>query len=275
MSFRKAGEDLLISQSAISHHIHRLEQDLGIKLFVREARGIRFTAAGQQYFDGISDAFERISKATTALDAGTSGRSKRLRVSLLPSFAANWLVPRLARWRVEHPDIELELDPTLRLVDIARGEADVAIRYGNGSWQDVESHLALRERLSPVLSPALRKALPERPTHSDVLKLPLLLNVRPTDWEIWARATKVPLDGASTLQLTDYNIVIQAALDGQGIAMGRMLLVQDRLEAGALVQPFKRLLSSAQLGYWVLTKPGRRSEAAQIFIDWMWSQRPA
>src|SRR5689334_6587002 len=124
LSFRRAGEELLITQSAVSHHIRELEQNLGVKLFIRKARGVDLTPEGLEYFEFVRQAFDLIADGTSHLRR--RAMKSRVRVSLLPSFAANWLVPRLRRFNESHPDIELVLDPTLRLTDFADGETDLA-----------------------------------------------------------------------------------------------------------------------------------------------------
>ncbi len=266
-SFRRAGEELLITQSAVSHQIRELEQNLGAKLFVRKARSIELTAQGQGYFDSVQQAFDLIRSGTIALRR--HAKKEQVRVSLLPSFAANWLVPRLARFTTAHPDIDLILDPTLRLADFGSDEADLAIRYGDGSWQGSENRLLMTESLTPVLSPALLERGPKLSEPRDVLNHTLLLPARPYDWEVWAEANAVDLRAAQTIKLSDYNVVLQAALDGQGIAIGRLLLIADRIRSGALVQPYE-VVSSPRAGHWLVTpKRLQPTEAATAFIEWL------
>ncbi len=267
MSFRKAGEELLITQSAVSHHIRQLEAALGARLFTRRPRGIDLTEEGRRYHAATVRAFAEIAAATAALRA-EAGRTA-VRVSLLPSFAANWLVARLASFQAGHPEIRLELDPTLRLVDLAANEADLAIRYGDGNWPGAEPQLLMEERLAPVASPALAAGLAAAP---DLLRHPLLLTQNPTDWQIWADAAGLDIAKATTLQLIDYNIAIQAALDGQGIAMGRLLLLRDHLRSGRLVQPFPEIAISPKAAHWLLLPRGGASPGAARFARWLLAQ---
>jgi LysR family glycine cleavage system transcriptional activator len=268
MSFRRASEELLITQSAVSHHIAALERDLGVRLFTRGARSIAFTPAGERYFMTVRDAFAVIASGTSELRAQTS--KVRVSVSVLPSLAANWLVPRLSRFIERHPGIDLVLDPTLRLADIEASEVDLAIRYGDGRWLGTESRLLMSERLTPVASPALLRGGPPVREPKDVLNHTLLLVSRPYEWEIWASANGLDLSRARTIQLSDYNIALQAALDGQGIALGRLLLVGDRLRKGALVQPFTSVVTSSRAAHWLVT-PKRRQPlaAARVVMDWL------
>jgi len=268
LSFRRAGEELLITQSAISHHIRELEQNLGVKLFIRKARVVELTPEGRRYFDFVREAFDLIASGTNDLRARAT--KSRVRVSLLPSFAANWLVPRLRRFNETHPDIELVLDPTLRLADFGTGEADLAIRYGDGQWDGVSSQLLMTEALTPVASPKLLREGPRLSEPRDVLNHPLLLALKPYEWEIWAEESGVDLRTARTIQLSDYNIVLQAALDGQGIAVGRLLLAADRLRSGALTQPFDKIVTSPRAAYWLVTsRHSRPSGATAAFKTWI------
>jgi LysR family transcriptional regulator, glycine cleavage system transcriptional activator len=267
-SFRRAGEELLITQSAVSHHIGGLEKNLGIKLFIRKAPQIEFTPEGERYFETIRRAFDLIASATAGLRG--SAAKDRVRVSLLPSFAANWLVPRLQRFAKACPDIDLVLDPTLRLADLDSSEADVAIRFGDGRWDGVESTLLMTERLTPVASPALFSDGFAGAEPKDLLGHKLLFASRPYEWDVWAEANGLDLAGADTIQLTDYNIIMQAAVDGQGVAMGRLLLIADRLRSGALVQLSPSIVTSPRVGHWLVRpKRGQVTIAAQAFADWL------
>jgi LysR family glycine cleavage system transcriptional activator len=266
-NFRRAGEELLITQSAVSHHIGGLERALGAKLFVRKARGIEVTIEGEQYFERIRHAFDVINSATSEL-RGSFGR-ERVRVSLLPSFAANWLVPRLHRFSALYPKIELVLDPTIRLADLTVAEADIAIRYGDAHRDGADSLLLLEEQLTPVASPSLLGKGQSSLSPSEILRHKLLFASPPYEWNIWANANNINLDSAVKIQLTDYNIVIQAATDGLGIALGRLSLIGERLLNGSLVQPLGSVVTSPRAGHWLSIPrrpaPGR---AVKAFADW-------
>lgn len=267
LSFRRAGEELLITQSAVSHHIRALEQSLGVVLFVRKARGVALTAAGERYLDSVSRAFSLVAEGTRAVRADAP--RQRLRVSLLPSFAANWLLPRLEAFRAANPQIELVLDPTLRRASLESGEADIAIRFGEGDWPGLRCELLATERLMPVMSPALAARNPLA-APEDIHGHTLLFSQRPTEWEVWARQMGIELATDRRLQLTDYNIVLQAAANGQGIAMGRGLLVADYLRRGVLVAPLPEPVTSPVLGYWlVLPRKADANAAATAFTEWL------
>jgi LysR family glycine cleavage system transcriptional activator len=267
LSFRRAGEELLITQSAVSHHVRTLEQALGVVLFERKGRSIALTTAGERYLDSVSRAFTLVAEGTR--DVRLRAAHQTLRMSLLPSFAANWLVSRLDSFRAAYPQIELALDPTLNRANLGAGEADIAIRFGVGEWPGLRCELLATERFMPVLSPELAARHPlAKP--EDMLGHTLLTSHRPTEWEAWSRHAALSLAAARRLQLTDYNIVLQAALNGQGIAMGRSLLVADHLRRGALIAPLPGFATSPGLGYWAVL-PGRAeaNPAAMAFVDWL------
>lgn len=269
-SFRRAGEELSITQSAVSHHIRQLEEALGVRLFVRKARSIVLTPEGQKYLDATIRAFGIIADATSELRGQVD--QAHVRISLLPSFAANWLVARLSGFHTTHPKIHLELDPTLRLIDITANEADVAIRYGDGNWEGVDAQLLMTERLTPVVSPRFLREHPALAEPQDVRRHKLLLSRNPVDWNVWANSVGLDISQSRTLQLTDYNVTIQAAIDGQGIAIGRMLLIRDHLSSGRLVQPFDRVVTSSSVGHWLLVPRHRISQPALVFVDWLKEQ---
>lgn len=258
-SASRAAEELLITQSAVSHHLRRLEQDLGVVLFVRQARGMDLTEVGRDYFETVRAAFGLIAEGTAK--ARAQGAGAILHVSLLPSFAAHWLAPRLGRLREAHPDIDLRLDPTKARADFAQGGIDLALRYGDGSWPGMTADLFMSERLTPVAAPALVTASMDQP---------LLITKEAFDWRLWGRETGFDLAARAHVQLTDYNIVLQAALNGEGLAMGRLRLIGDFLARGALVAPFDRVVESEQVAYWVVRPEGRKlSSAAERFIAWL------
>ncbi|MBX9732286.1 MAG: LysR family transcriptional regulator [Sphingomonas sp.] len=266
-SFRRAGEELLITQSAVSHHIRVLETALGLRLFDRHARTISLTPVGERYLDRVSAAFAMIEEATASATAAIG--LQRVVVSLLPSFAATWLLPRLAQFRSDHPTIDLVLDPTLRLVDLAGGEADLAIRYGDGSWTGCTAELLMSEQLAPVGSPAFaeRAGIADP---GDVLGHLWLHTRSNVDWHIWEEAVGIDSRRAQHLALADYNIVLQAAIDGQGIAMGRLRQIASKIESGALVVVSAPVVEYTGIGHWLLL-PERRglSQPAALFAAWL------
>lgn len=268
LSFRRAGEELLITQSAVSHHIRNLETHLGVRLFERTPKGVSLTPAGTRYLDATARAFGVIAEETAALRADAA--PPRVRASVLPSFAANWLVSRLPDFHARHPEIALDLQPTLDLADLPARAADLGVRYGSGHWPGVDARLLMADRLTPVASPALLRDGPPIREFADLVSHTLLLAKRPTDWEVWSADAGFDMSAARTVQLTDYNIIIQAAIDGRGIAIGRLSLLREHLRAGRLVTVFDRIVRSPTMGHWLVTARDRPLSApAGAFADWL------
>lgn len=270
LNFSRAADELLITQSAVSHHVRKIEEELGVSLFVRQARSITLTPEGEKYLACLSQAFDLISKGTE--DIRRSER-RTLRVSLLASFAAHWLIPRLSRFTATHPDIDLALEPSVRTADLASEQIDLAIRYGCGGWSGVQSRQFLAEHISPVCSPSFigQGAILREP--QDLLDHPLLFSFSkdPFEWRIWSERAGVDLARARSLMLYDYNIVLQAAMDGQGIAMGRRTLIADHLRRGVLVEPFQDLSVSEGIGYWIVM-PEHAKPQAKAFARWLMNE---
>jgi len=257
-SMTGAKAELLITQSAISHHIRALEADLGVPLFTRHARGVVLTAAGSAYHAAVEAAFATIAAAASEIKAAAS--TSTVRISVLPSFAAHWLMPRLARFRSRHPDIGIELDSTLDQARFDDG-VDFAIRYGDGVWPGTEARLLMRERLSPVVATNALGAL---------AALPILMTSKGFEWRAWSDAMGRDFADAPRLQVTDYNVALQAALNGEGVAMGRLRLMQGRIDSGELAAPYGPPVESPAAAYWcVHPRQNRFSRAAALFIDWL------
>lgn len=275
LSFRRAAAELLVTPSAVSHQVQKLEQHLGTTLFLRRTRAIALTPAGERYLDGVCRAFDLLEDETRTLQS--PGRTV-LRVSLLASFATHWLVPRLPRFAAAHPEIELSLDPSNALADLKRGMADLAIRYGTGGWPDVEAELLIADRIAPVISPALLRQGPPITRPADLLQHTLLLSYapQPIEWPAWSAAHEFDLTRARTLMLHDYNIVLEAALAGQGVAMGRHTLIAERLRSGALVEPLGGPpFTPPGLGHWLVTRPGSLPPPVAAFAAWIRAEAAA
>ncbi|UXI69968.1 transcriptional regulator GcvA [Tahibacter amnicola] len=267
LSFTRAAEELCITPSAVSHQVRSLEQFLGTPLFVRQTRALALTDAGLRYLADISRAFALIAEATGVV---RHHRRRSLRISLLSSFAANWLVPRLPRFTTRQPDVFLQFEPSLALVDFRRSDIQLAVRYGRGGWVDVDAELLFRERLAPVCSPEYLQRLPLDSAAGLRSHVLLMATGKPEfEWNAWLDGSGVTVDALNTLMLSDYNIVLQAALDGQGVAMGRQALIEPHLRNRRLVQPLGPARRYGDLGYWIVTPRRPQSPAVAAFIDWL------
>jgi LysR family glycine cleavage system transcriptional activator len=237
LSFTRAAEELHVTQTAISHQIKGLEERLGLRLFRRLPRGLLLTEEAQRLLPPVRDAFDQIAAALERLSA--SGSGGRLTVSVLPSFAAKWLVPRLGRFRAAHPDLDLRIGATSELVDFARDDVDVGIRMGRGLYPGLRVERLFGETLVPVCSPELR-AGPHPLLRPEELRHHVLLHDDDhAGWELWLRLAGV--SGVAARRgpvFTDSALVVQAAAEGQGVALARRVLAAGDLAAGRLIQPF-------------------------------------
>ncbi|WP_150292878.1 LysR substrate-binding domain-containing protein [Pseudomonas extremaustralis] len=261
LSFIKAANELSVTQSALSHQVQKLEQHLGKPLFIRRTRAIDLTADGQRYYDEIRPALDAIAAATRTQRVAPGATV--LRIGLLASFATLWLAPRLAGFLNRYPHIQVELLPAIQLANVDGTTIDLAIRYGKGDWPDVQAIRLMPEILSPVCSPAFKA--------SQLHHGPLLMATshRPFEWTDWSAHYRVDLDQHPRVMLHDYNIVVEAAVAGQGIAMGRHRLIERRLQDGSLVEAFDWPPYHSAIGYWLITPQGPANEAARCFSEWL------
>ncbi len=248
-SFTRAAEELNVTQGAVSHQVKALEAILGIRLFHRERQRLVMTEAGRDYLAVVRDALDRIAVGTERLvQRQTSGV---LTVSTSPDFAAKWLVHRLGRFSEVHSDILLRVSATLHRVDFAREDVDVAVRHGDGQWAGLDVVRLCSERLFPVCSPKLVSGRNRITKASDLLKFPLL---RLDDWNTWSRwfeAAGVADPVAHGPALNSASMLIDAAVDGQGIALARTALAARDLISGRLVRPIDVSLRMSNT-YWIV-----------------------
>ncbi|MGI9451623.1 MAG: transcriptional regulator GcvA [Geminicoccaceae bacterium] len=246
LSFKDAAHELSVTSAAVSHQVKTLEETLGVTLFHRLTRALRLTDAGEAALPLLSEGFDRLLEGANLLrDHGDTGL---LTISVSPSFGSMWLVPKLDRFRRLHPEIEIRIDGTDRLVDVRRGDADVAIRYGPGGYSGLQVDRLFTQRNTPVCSPALLEGNnPLR--HPQDLLGHTLLHVEWKDadasWRMWLLAAGVSnIDPTVGPHFTQEEMAVQAALDGQGVALVGDRLVTDHLAAGRLVCPFDPNLST-------------------------------
>jgi len=267
-SFTKAAQELHVTQGAVSHQVKALETELGFRLFGRESQRLLITEAGRFYLEVVRDAFDRIASGTERLLERQNAGA--LTVTTSPNFASKWLVHRLGRFAEAHPDIDLRVSASLHHVDFAREDIDLAIRHGDGRWPGLHVTRLWVEELFPVCSPTLlqgRKTL-RRPTDLEHLTL-LHINDR-TDWAKWLQAVDVAdADLGRGPIFNQASMAIDAAIDGQGVALARTALVAWDLLAGRLARPF-RLALKVPYAYWIVC-PKANAELPKIasFRAWI------
>ncbi|MGF6761620.1 LysR family glycine cleavage system transcriptional activator [Paraburkholderia sp. GAS33] len=270
MSFTKAASELNVTQTAISHQVRRLEDELGIRLFHRFKERLELTASGQAYLQGVSLAFDQLRFSTEQLLEGCNNNT--LTISTLATFASKWLLPRLGSFRLEHPEIDIRVSASTDLVDFVVGGADTAIRYGSGEWKGLRADWLMADEIFPVCSPKLLTG--KHPlTSIDNLAHHTLLQVSgvtSNDWSIWLEAAGLPANLAGGPRLTfDLALMaMQTAADGQGVCIGRRAYVEDDLRAGRLVAPFGKSVTTDRAFY--LVSPRDLANCAKVVALRSW-----
>lgn len=264
-SFTRAAEELGMTQAAVSYQIKALEDRVGVPLFVRKPRSVALTPAGQRLAPAVSEAFDLLRKA---FGAASRTVDTVLSLSVLPTIASHWLVPRLGRFQIAHPQFAVQLDASLTVVDFSQGEFDLAIRSGTGEWPDLDAHYFLPSHFTPMCSPGLLEGF-ALTGPADILKLPIL---SPSDpwWPTWFRAA-----GAGDIDLSDrldhtfgtQTFEGMAAIAGQGVALLNPFFFAGDLAAGRLVQIFD-LVVTADRSYWLVHPKSRRAPKIQAFVEW-------
>jgi DNA-binding transcriptional LysR family regulator len=275
LSFTRAGEELHLTQSAVSRQIKELEDQLGVALFQRRHRALALTEAGQQFYGAAAQVLATMRAAAERVRA-LAGR-RAVSITTTPSFAALWLVPRLAGFTRAHPGVDVRISADTRVTDLERDGLDLAIRHGPASLAGPEALRLFGERVYPVCSPKLLKD-PRRPLREPAdLKHHVLLQYDDVDgrhpwlnWKTWLEVEKVPeLKPAGTLVFSGYEQIVPAAIAGHGVALGRTPLVRDAVKAGELVAPFKRAADPARGYFAVVSKNAAGRPEVAEFIAWL------
>lgn len=266
-SFTRAAEELLVSQSAVSRQILVLEDYLGLPLFARDARGIKLTAAGEQYFAEISPAFQLLANATEHLHKSAAGSP--LKIKVYATFAAKWLMRRLPHFQTLYPDIPIRISTVVKPVDFTRDSIDAAIQLGRGNWAGGESTFLFNDKIAPVCSPKL--LLKPIQSAKDLQGQRLLhSHYRRNDWPDWLNSVGVTLpEEDEPMSFPSSLLTYQAAVDGLGIAMGQLPLLQEELQSGSLVQPLPQTLQRDLAYYLVLPRDKTIDRRLIKFRDWL------
>lgn len=257
-----------MTQGAVSHQVKALELDLGLRLFNRERQRLAITEAGRSYLEVVRDAFDRLAMGTERLLQRQSAGA--LTVTTSPNFAAKWLVHRLGGFAAAHPEIDLRVSASLHHVDFAREDIDLGIRHGDGTWPSLHATKLCEERLFPVCSPALLRGRDALRQPADIRHHTLLHLDNGQDWMKWLEAAGI--EGADLSRGPVFNqasMAIDAAVEGQGIALARTALAAWDLAAGRLVRPFAVSLK-VPYAYWIVC-PRATAELPKIatFRAWL------
>lgn len=271
-SFSAAAGELGVSQSAVSQHVKSLEEWLGQELLVRGARTSRATRHGALLAREIDRGLGGISGVCTQIRSASHSDTTVV-ISCLPGFAFTWLFPRLLRFDLAHPDLSISIATDTGARPFNPADADIGIRYGHGEFPNLHVDHLMSERLFPVCAPAVAETLTDVASLGDhTLLQDEILNYGSANpsWEYWAEACGVMLPSrARTRRFGQSNMVIQAAIEGLGVALGREPLVLDALREGRLVRPFVQITKSP-LSYWLVwRKQADDSPKVQEFLQWI------
>lgn len=270
----RAAEELHVSQPAVSRQLGVLESYVGVELFRRERHGIRLTRAGQKYAQAVMPAFEAIGAATDQLMK--RGRENTLHVQTYTTFAAKWLIPRLADFRALQPEIAVVITNSVEVPDFDRDDVDLSIQIGTGHWPRIEADFLFDDIIEPVCSPAfLRQHAPDARYPQALLRTRLLVShYRQTDWDQWAKACDYghEIAGTERMRFSSSVLTWQAAADGLGIAIGQTALLGEDFAQQRLVAPFGLPVRAALPYYLLRPQLQRPSRRVTVFRDWLLTQ---
>jgi DNA-binding transcriptional LysR family regulator len=278
LSFTRAGQELLVSREAVSRQIRILESHLGVRLFRRLHRAVELTEDGEAFHTTVRRGLEGIAQAAAALQR--RGQPAKITVTATVAIASCWLTPRLPKFRADHPDTEIRVMVSDAPPDLAAEGIDVGFRYGDGKWPGLRAVRLFEVESFPVCAPGYLEAASAIAGPADLMGHTLLnLDGAPhamEDWYWWLQGAGVR--GPTSLQILgfdNYANVIQAALDGQGIALGFGGIIDDYLEAGELVQPLAAALSKGFAVYLIAPANAKLNPKARNFFDWVLAETKA
>jgi LysR family glycine cleavage system transcriptional activator len=267
-SFTRAAAELCVTQGAVSHQVKALEAELGIKLFNRDSQRLLITEAGREYLMVIRNALDQIAMGTDHLLRRQS--SGVLTVSTSPDFAAKWLVHRLDRLAEAHPEIDFRISADMHHIDFAREDVDIAVRHGDGNWPGLSAAPLCPEELFAVCSPRFLSGSRRLCQPSDLLKSSLLHLGDRKDWSRWLESAGVkPAELSRGPVFNRVSMAIDAAVDGQGVALARTTLAAWDLINGRLIQPFATTLRLSKTFWIVCPKATSALPKMTMFREWL------
>jgi len=274
--FTRAARELHVTPAAVSHQIKSLESHLDVELFRRLPRGLEITEVGRKLLPQLTRGFDHFARAVDGLSPG--GLAGPLTISTAPSFATLWLVPRLDGFLRAYPDIQLSVLAKTVAPDLNAGEVDIRLPYGMGSYPGFATSLVMREQIFPVCAPTLLNQSRLR-RFADLRHHTLLHDINTgaeestMTWRRWLRDADVTgVDATRGVKFGDSILLTEAAVRGQGVALGRMSLVGDHLATGRLVRPLKTSRPADYAYYALTTHAGAQRPRVQAFLGWLEAQ---
>ena len=271
LSFTRAGDELHVTQGAVSRQIKLLEEQLDCRLFARKGPQLRLTAHGEKLRETVAVALGILKQGVANLQRSAK---QVLTVSVLPSFANYWLIPKLTEFERLHPSFSILLASSYSMIDFAvNTDIDVGIRLGQGNWPGLYCHQINNDTMFPACTPQLAQ---EISSIDDILEHTIILDTKPFDeWANWFKSLDLPYEPRSVKEYDDTGTQIKAALEGQGISLVRAELVQDHLDSGLLVRLFDVEYRSSLHYYFVCPEQRMAESTIRIFHDWITGVSPA
>jgi LysR family glycine cleavage system transcriptional activator len=266
-SFTKASKELFLTPGAVSQRLRQLEERLETQLVVRTRTSVQLTSDGARYVEVVRETLSKLASASESLSK--TAKTKRLRLGVMPAFASNWLINRLRSFHQQYPDIDVEIQSAVAMAKVEAGEVDVGIRWGKGSWPGLEQIKLFPDELLAVCSKTYLQELGPLRSPDDLKRAVLLRNaIQP--WKAWFE--KAGLDWPEPERgplFNDSTLALQAAVESQGVALGRRMLDQQLIEGGSLVQLFGISASIEEAFYVVYLQASLARSEVSAFLDWI------
>jgi LysR family glycine cleavage system transcriptional activator len=263
--YSAAGRELNVTHAAVGQQVRGLEERLGVSLMRREGRGLALTPEGERLAATLREALDLIREGVGALVDGAAERP--VQVTTTTAFAAGWLAPRLGAFRAAHPDVEMMLNPSTQVVDLARSEFDLAVRYGAGSWDGLVAEPLFVSPKVVVGTPELVGSTPVA-TPADLLRYPWIQELGVDEWRVWLAERGVAVGEKRDVHHLPGHMAVDALRTGQGVGFIARVLVEADLEAGRLVMLFDAS-EPGKVGYHLVRRPGRMRPSAAVFAEWL------
>lgn len=274
LSFSKAADELNVTPGAVSQQVKALEDYLSLKLFKRKNRMILLTDEAQVCLPYLTEGLDRLAEGIDHIRSHNA--DKPLAVTVSPTFASRWLLPRLNNFHQCYPDIDVRIDATNDLADLVNDDIDIGIRFGTGDYSGLEADYLFSQEVFPVCSPELLAKGPKLEKPQDLKHYTLLhgdyysLNDSPVDWDMWFATVGIDcVDTSHGLHFTQHDLVIEAAIQGQGVALAGSISVGDDLKKGRLMQLFESRIPLEFSYYFVCSKTKLAQDRIQAFRQWL------